>query len=329
MDRFTRRSALGISSLLMGAGALAAWSWRWRLQALLPPPVPTPHVDATFVRLDLPPRRAGAVTGSELVRAVAEIHPKAREQRIGEELLAGNVPDFERQLVPVELRIEGHTAVARVMPDYLAIGTDDDFVRVPMTPMTAQRVADAAGCVLPTSHLVDAVHAAARIKLPTAHIPLDPDGGTSQDFATHQRLIQEVLAKEHLRPGELVAGHKKDVVITPRMLAEPGRVAIYGMHQPDGTPLQMLSLVHILEYLDYSHGVRLVASSIQVDGRERAIRNVMRDPTLSALVSDEGPFELPRYAPASEGVVPHAVRALSPETLAPKPAESHGGGGGG
>ena len=48
-----------------------------------------------------------------------------------------------------------------VMPDYLAVGSDDDFVRMPMRPQTAQQIADAFGCVLPTRKIVDAMDAAA------------------------------------------------------------------------------------------------------------------------------------------------------------------------
>ena len=47
------------------------------------------------------------------------------------------------------------------MPDYLAVGSDDDFVRMPMTPQTAQQIADLFGCILPTRKMVDAIDAAA------------------------------------------------------------------------------------------------------------------------------------------------------------------------
>ena len=36
------------------------------------------------------------------------------------------------------------------MPDYLAVGSDEDFLRMPMTPASAKVIADAFGCRLPT-----------------------------------------------------------------------------------------------------------------------------------------------------------------------------------
>ena len=56
-----------------------------------------------------------------------------------------------------------HTAAIDVMPDYLTVGSDTDFVRVPTTPMTAARIADAFGCARPTRKVVDAVYAAAAV----------------------------------------------------------------------------------------------------------------------------------------------------------------------
>ncbi len=64
------------------------------------------------------------------------------------------MPDFLRHLVSVSVKAKWdgaeHTAIYDVMPDYLAIGSDADFVRMPMTPRTAQAFCDAAGMALPT-----------------------------------------------------------------------------------------------------------------------------------------------------------------------------------
>lgn len=52
-----------------------------------------------------------------------------------------------------------------VTPDYLSPGADDNWARVPPTPMTAQRLADSFSCFLPTRKMVDDVYRAAMVKL--------------------------------------------------------------------------------------------------------------------------------------------------------------------
>ena len=47
---------------------------------------------------------------------------------------------------------------------------------------------------------------------------------------------------------------------------QPDRVAIYGWHYPSGQPIQPLSLVHEADYVDYSHGARLISRIAIVDG---------------------------------------------------------------
>jgi len=83
-------------------------------------------------------------------------------------------------------------------------------------------------------------------------------------------------------------------VISNALIARPGRVAIYGWQQPGGKNIQPLSTVHENTYADYSHGVRLVDSTMVVDGVERPIAEVLRDPVLCKLVSGEGVIRDPR-----------------------------------
>jgi hypothetical protein len=92
------------------------------------------------------------------------------------------------------------------------------------------------------------------------------------------------------QPAVLTAGHKKDLVITRQLWSTPGRVAIYGWHRSDGKPIQSLSTVHGARYADYSHGVRLVSQTLFVDGRPARLLDVLADPQLGPLLSDEGPL---------------------------------------
>ena len=48
-------------------------------------------------------------------------------------------------------------------------------------------------------------------------------------------------------------------------------------------------------YVDYSHGVRLVRDTIDLDGNQLKIADLLADPERCGLVSDEGPMQPPRY----------------------------------
>ena len=113
-----------------------------------------------------------------LLQGLLDAKPDSREQAIAAEVLRGNVPDFWRQFVEVSAEAEtvdgkSRKVVYRVSPDYLMVGSDEDFVRVPLTPYIAQHLADMLGCVLPTRKMVDDTYRAADVKF--APQPLTED----------------------------------------------------------------------------------------------------------------------------------------------------------
>jgi hypothetical protein len=112
-------------------------------------------------------------------------------------------------------------------------------------------------------------------------------------FLQHHRIIEEQL-KGNER-GVFVAGIKKDVVVSNKLMEKPNRVAIYGWHHPDGQPIQPLYSGHVDWYVDYSHGIRPVRRLMRVDGAAMTFEKVAADSVLSVLVSDEGVIAVPRY----------------------------------
>ncbi|HEX3572923.1 MAG TPA: hypothetical protein VHU44_19045 [Acidobacteriaceae bacterium] len=263
-----------------------------------PAPVFTQRVRAST----LPPRNVGAPGGAAVMQSLVGLDRDERERSVLRELKSGNIPDFLRHLVPITVKAtdaEGreHTAVYQVMPDYLAIGSDRDFVRVPMNPHTAQAFCDAFGFVLPTPKMVDDIWAAAISKIIPQ--PLTQSREDPMTFLANNRMIEDQIAGQY--PGELRAGHKKDVVITNRLNETPRRVAIYGWHFPSGEPIQPLTIVHAEWYVDYSHGIRPVKGAIEVDGADMPYQLVLRDPKLHVLLSNEG--VLPNSSYPSEAVV--------------------------
>lgn len=248
----------------------------------------------------IPRRRAAAPTGSQFAAGWSTASTADREAAISSELLNGNVPGFLRRFC--DIKIQGidstgieHEVVVGVLPDYLSLGTDEDFLRIPMSPTTAQCVADAYGCLLPTRKLVDAIYSHAELKIPPH--PLTEDRETLSTFAQHQEILESQLQDLKGPHGRLIAGIKKDVVVSNELTSRHGHVAIYGWHQPDGTPIQPLTTVHVAEYVDYSHGVRLVSQYVLVDGKPMRMEKVLKDETLHTLLSDEGPLDTPFYSP--------------------------------
>ncbi len=139
--------------------------------------------------------------------------------------------------------------------------------------------------------MVDDIYSAAKVRL--APQPMTENREALATFQEHHRLIQGQWHES--RFGQLVAGIKKDVVVTNQLLDRLGHVAIYGWHQLDGNPIQPLTTVHVESYVDYSHGIRLVDRWALVDGKPMLVSEVLRDVNLCELLSDEEPLEVVGY----------------------------------
>jgi len=272
--------------------------------------------------LALPPRSSRAPAGSEIAQRITSLDLEAREREILTQVTEGNVPDFLRKLCPVSVTniVENRTNFATVYatPDYLAVGTDADYFLTPLTPGTAQRIADLTGCSLPTRKIADAIYAAAEVKLAPSPIPPSPAMTTVPVFATHNTIVKTQRAA-FLRSaplGALVAGHKKDVVITAKLARAPGQVAIYGWHRTNGVAIQPLYLGHTASWVDYSHGIRLVRETVLVNGQPRKLGEVLADAKLAGLLSDEGPFMSCRYP--TNGIPPSSSDATRASASAGK-----------
>jgi hypothetical protein len=172
-----------------------------------------------------------------------------------------------------------------VIPDYLSVGSDKDFVRMPMNLRSSTRIAREFGFVLPTDKIVDAVHSQAAYQFRPQPLKAGPRMVLPDYFRMHDTRIREQGLKDGAPTDGLVAGHKKDVVLTNRLNLRRGRIAIYGWHYRDGTPIQPLSTAHHAGYADYSHGIRLVSQFISIEGRRHSIYDVLRDERRAELLN--------------------------------------------
>ena len=176
------------------------------------------------------------------------------------------------------------------MPDYLAIGSNDDFVLIPMSLQTALEVAVTYGFILPTRKIVDAIFSQSAVHLTPQPLPAGPRMRSTAYYDAHNQKINKQRLALCCPLGELISGHKKDVVLTNRLIGREGKIAIYGWHHPSGDPIQPLSTIHGANYADYSHGIRLVSDVVLQDGQPRSIYEILEDPVLAPLLSDEGPL---------------------------------------
>ena len=263
--------------------------------------VVSPYKEAPYIGA-IPKRGDQAMSGSEFVRRTSGLTLDQRENAILHEIRRGNIPNYLRRLKPVTIRWRDgaqadHRAIIWVMPDYLSIGSDGDFVRMPMNPITAQRIADHYGFVLPTRKMVDLIYENSSLKLTPQPLPAGPQMTSMQYIVQHNKQIETQLDNMAFSyQNSLIAGHKKDVIITNRLLQMPQRVAIYGWHKAYDTPIQPVSLVHNNHYADYSHGIRLVAGTMLLDGLETPILELLENEKLVAMLSDEGIMRVTRVA---------------------------------
>lgn len=226
---------------------------------------------------------------------VAHMDARQREHAILNEILAGGMPSFLKNLVPVKLdwqppKGKALSATVFVMPEYLSIGSDKDFLRIPMNLYTAVTVATRLGYILPTRKMVDAIYRQAAIHVSPEPMTAGPQMRSTEYYRIHNEKVEEQERALGVMPGMLVSGDKKDVVLTNLLFSNPGRIAIFGWHRLNGVPIQPLSTVHGACYADYSHGIRLVSETMLVDGERKSIYDVLQDPVESHVLNDEGPM---------------------------------------
>jgi len=253
-------------------------------------------------RLNIPLREPQAESGSRFMTRIRDLPREEREEEIFRAAASGNIPAFLRETVTLrgnfnDLNGIPHTLEYEVMPDYLAIGSDDDFCRIPMNPRTAQRLADLFGASLLTARLSDHIWSKADLKLePFFYRPVGNENELVTKFEEHNAQIERQMDESGGHHGQLVAGIKKNVIISSRITERPDRVVIYGWHRSDGSPIQPVYSGHVYWYVDYSHGIRFMNRQVLLDGRPADVRDLLKDPVLFRVLTDEDlPVESASY----------------------------------
>ncbi|MFK7824883.1 MAG: hypothetical protein AB8G05_12045 [Oligoflexales bacterium] len=218
---------------------------------------------------------------------------------IMQQLKIGNIPDFLRDLKPIHLNYQLNQQGKHkkllitifVMPDYLAVGSDEDFVRVPLNLPSAIELTRLWNFILPTTKIVDLIYAHADCKIPPHPLSPGPEMTSPGYMQDHNYKVDQDTPNSATKKS-LKAGHKKDIVISNRLLEKKNRIAIYGWHKLSGKPIQPLSIVHKSDYADYSHGVRLVYNKVWLKNKWIPIDQILKSKKLSYTISHEGPVSV-------------------------------------
>ena len=252
--------------------------------------------------MNIPPRDPGAEAGSAFMQRISGLPLAEREDEIFKAAASGNIPGFVRNTVSLHGEFKDssgiiHNVAFEVMPDYLSIGSDEDFCRIPMNPRTAQRLADLFGTSLLTAMLSDEIYDRAEVKLaPFNYVPVGNANELVQKFVEHNEQIERQLSEAGGRHGQLVAGIKKDVILSVRIAERPDRVVIYGWHKSDGKPIQPVYSGHVWWYVDYSHGIRFINNQVIINGKPALFTDILKDPVLYKIFSNEDrPMSQPFY----------------------------------
>ncbi|MCE4563894.1 hypothetical protein INQ51_06185 [Maribellus sp. CM-23] len=244
-------------------------------------------------QLNIPPRKTDAEPGSVFMKRIENLPLEEREEEICKALADGNVPVFLRRTISLKAAFadaEGvvHKVEYQIMPDYLAVGSDDDYCRIPMNPRTAQRLATLFGASLITSKISDGIYEKAELKLePFPYKPVGNANETVQKFVDHNSQIERQMSEAGGTRWQLVAGIKKDVILSERIAQQPDKVVIYGWHKSDGKPIQPVYSGHVYWYVDYSHGIRLMNNQVLLDGKPALLSDILKDPVLFKVFSNE------------------------------------------
>ena len=164
--------------------------------------------------LNIPERPTNAPSGSAFAKQVWNLGIEEREKAVVKEFLFGNVPSFSRTLKAITFyqTIDDCSYVVSIyaLCDYLAIGSDEDYFYIPLTPAIAQHLADKLDCILPTQKLVDVIYDQADIKLKPQPIAPSDAMATVPVFWQHTDSIQQQFMQLGLeRHADKIVGGTK------------------------------------------------------------------------------------------------------------------------
>jgi hypothetical protein len=165
-----------------------------------------------------------------------------------------------------------------------------DGVWLPMTGVTAQKVADYFGMYLPTPKMSKQIFQAATTKIMPPPLSATGYGQYSAQQVVQSRIgasdaalaySQRIADAQQGHGGEgIVAGHMKDITQPP----PSGNLGLYGWYGKDGKPVQNSYYTphSTNDHTEYGSGVRLVDSRVEVEYPGGQLKQMTMDQLLSS-----------------------------------------------
>lgn len=212
--------------------------------------------------------------------------------------------DVDWPMQPIDA---GDGVVFYAAMDYFAIGEPEDYVYVPLDPITAERICRLKGWTFPTKKMAELIFEQADCKV---YATLDGKGAgpwgppyneemfSVDRIAAFNERTQNQIATIERPVAALLAGHRKDLVLSNELEDHPGRLAYWGWIREDGSPIQgpFVGITqHGSTYFDYSHGFRAILKMGRVGGIETPLSETLqhetRHRTLCGIDRLNGPIE--------------------------------------
>ncbi len=244
---------------------------------------PNPSYD---IGLSFPERDSSSLSGTAAGKLLPNQPSQKRDELILDHIQQGNTPSFLQSFKEIEITSGQNTLKFWVSPDYLSIGDDSDFLRITLGGKAARTAAELLGCMLPTSTISDYIFHMSDLKLNPETMTPNGTMVLTSALIGHNDKIQKQIAG---RSYTLIDGIKKDIIIHSGLLTYKKNICIYGWRYPNGKCIQCPPQykAHVVDYQDYSQGVRLVArkmllNQVAVDGYD-----LLKDPLHHRLINSE------------------------------------------
>ena len=238
------------------------------------------------------------MNGTEWLNSLPDNPSKNRDDKILQAITSGLAVCT---WAPIVSSIPGHTAIFQVCEDAVHVILENESrFRFQVNATLAQKCADLLGASLTTAKINNLSYQQAKIKLPATLLPPGPEMVTTSKSKVWNTALEK--KRKSLKVEGLVRDCGKAWILSNKLGLRNNIAINYGFYDPRapysnkiGQQMwQTLGTRHDNTHTDYSQTLLLMSASCQVDGQEMKVCEVMKDPTLCKLISDEGVLKFTR-----------------------------------